>query len=184
MKRQFYIGIAASILCLSQLSNIDTAQAQLNCQNVANGCLKINTQALQMIVNVSEIESQNTVQKVGEGSLPNLQPLTGSSFAPPNTEIIRTTDHLWQLEVEEGSENNFTADYVCSNFTHPAQNSPSIETVSIQSTGITPVGPSSSNPGKVVIQGAAKFTFDLSNTKASGNYSCDLQINVIENNPT
>lgn len=180
MKRQFYLGIAASILCLSQLTNIDTAQAQLNCQNVTDGCLKINPTALPIIVNISDIDSQNTVQKVGEGNLTTLEPLTGSSFTPPNKQITKTIDHLWQLEVPSGSENNFTANYGCSNFTHPGQSSPSIETVSIQSTGITPIGPSSLNAGQVVIQGGATFTFDLTNTKASGNHSCNLQISVIE----
>lgn len=185
MKRQFYIGIVASILCLSQLSNIDLVQAQLSCQNVADGCLKINTDALPIIVNVSDIDSQNTVQKVGEGSLPNPTPLTGSSFTDPTKQIPKTINHLWQMEVPSISANNFTATYQCinNNFNHSSQPSSSIQSVSIESTEIIVVG-TGSTQDKSIIQGGAKFTFDLTNTKASGNYSCDLEINVIENNPT
>jgi hypothetical protein len=181
MKRQFYIGIAASILCLSQLSNIDAVQAQLNCQSVADSCLKINTEALQMVVNVSDIDSQTTVQKVGKGSLPNLQPLDGSSFLAPTKQITKTIDHLWQLEVPSSSANNFIATYQCINdiYNHSTQSSSSIQSVKVELTEITVVVPDSA-PGKSIIQGGAKFIFDLSNTKAAGNHQCDLQINVID----
>lgn len=181
MKRQFYIGIAASILSLSLLSNIDAAQAQLSCQDVADGCLKINTEALAIIVNVSEIDSQNTVQKVGEGSLTNLQPLDGSSFNAPTKQITKTIDHLWQLEVPSINAEDFTATYQCIGglYNHSTQTSSSIQSVSVEFTKIDVVGTGSTSD-KSIIQGGAKFTFDLSNTKASGNHKCDLEIKIIE----
>ncbi|MBE9006625.1 hypothetical protein IQ259_16520 [Fortiea sp. LEGE XX443] len=189
MKRQFYLGIAASILCLSQLSNIDTAQAQAcqESQTVADGCLKINTQALQDFMNLNDIVPQELVQQSEVGQLTGL---TGSSLTPSldkgslltaPKEIIRELKDLWQLEVP--STSNFTANYQCSNLTHSSQTSSSIQVLNIEPTPITVVGPGSA-PDTSIIEGGATFTFDLSNTKASGNHSCNLQINVIENNQT
>jgi len=185
MKRQFYLGIAASILCLSQLSNIDTAQAR-RCEEyetVADGCLKTNTTALQDFMNFNDIVPQNLVQQDQVGQLTGL---TGSSLTPSLNkgslltapkEITRELKDLWQLEVP--STSNFTATYECSNLTHSSQTSSSIQVVDIQPTPITVIGPGSA-PDTSIIQGGATFIFDLSNTKASGNHSCSLQISVIE----
>jgi hypothetical protein len=177
MKRQFCIGIAASILCLFQLSNIDKVNAQVGCQNVADGCLKINNNALTILLQ-DIVSSPETVQQTSDANI-NIQSssLPTLSGTPPTVEthISRTIKNLWQLEVPSGSENNLVITYQYGNLSH--QNSSVIQVQSVTPTDISVVGQGSTSD-KVIVQGGATFNLILSNIKASGNYSGDLIIKV------
>lgn len=172
MKRQFCYGTAVSMLCLFQVSHIGIARAE--CANVADGCLKVNSESLQIMFQQIEIVPQGqSVQLVPDGT-----PLGTLPPPPVNTQISRTINDLWQLEVPDGSQNNLTVDYHYGNLNHSSQGNSVIQLQSIDSIPPTVLGPSSINPGKVVVQGGATFHFNVSNLKASGSYSGNLQITV------
>jgi hypothetical protein len=176
MKRQFCIGIATYILCLFQLGNIGIANAQTQCANVniTNGCLKINNNSLQILLQ-DIVPSQETVQQVSNGNIQgsSLPTLAGT---PPtvNTQISRTINNLWEIEVSEGSQNDVVVQYSYGTFY--GQSNSVIQILSVIPT--EPIVTPSSTPGKVIVQGGAIFNFNFSNTKASGNYSGNLNIKI------
>lgn len=172
MKRQFCIGTAATMLCLSQLSNMGIAKAIPTCTDVSQGCLKINLEALQVTFQEIVPDGQS-VQLVPYGS-----PLDSSPPPNINTQISRTIDDLWQLEVPQNSENNLVVNY---QYEDPSNSSGSGSKVRLQNIDKLPIrviGQSSTNPGKVIVQGGATFNFSLSDIKSSGNYRGNLQITV------
>ncbi|HEY9799841.1 MAG TPA: hypothetical protein V6D25_05730 [Leptolyngbyaceae cyanobacterium] len=174
MKRQFCIGTAATMLCLSQLSNIGVAKALPTCTDVSQGCLKINLEALQIPFKDIVPDGQN-VQLVRDGSK-----LGASDLPTISKQINQRIENLWELEVPQSSVGNLDVKYHYNDLSHSLPNSPAIKL-----TSIVPIPPfkvrDGSKEGTVVVQGGAIFNFDLSNIKASGNYFGNLQIRVTDN---
>ena len=172
MKRQFCIGTAATMLCLSQLSNMGIAKALPTCTDVSQGCLKINLDALQVTFQEIVPDGQ-TVQLVRDGS-----PLGSSPPPNINTQISRTVEDLWQLEIPQNSTDNVQVDYQYEDPSNSSRSGAKVKLQNIQKLPIRVIGPSSINPGKVIVQGGATFNFSLSDIKSSGNYRGNLQITV------
>lgn len=177
MKRQFYIGIAASVFCIFQLSNINKAIADSECKNVADGCLKINNNALTILLQ-DIVTDQATVQQNSDATI-NIKSssLQSQPRSQPtvNPYISRTINNLWQLEVPKGTEQHLNVTYEYVNLSN--QSNSVIQVQSIAPTDISVIGTGSTSD-KVIVQGGAKFNFNLSSIKASGNYLGNLIIKV------
>ncbi len=179
MKQQFFIGTAATLLCLYQLSNIDIAYAN-ECTNLADGCLKINKELLRDILTfkVSDILPSNQTRLI----VPSGNSLEASSTPTVNQKVSRRVDNLWELEVERGSENDLEVEYEYEKLTHSALNTSEIQLESVEKINPTFLR-DGSTPDKVVVGGGAVFHFNLSNIKASGKYSGNLVIKVTPSTP-
>lgn len=178
MKRLSYIGIAVFILSSFQVTAISTAQGQLNCTDVAAGCLKINLPALKTLIPTSEIVlPQEALQQVSHGeisksSLPNL---TGKDPVI-NKEITHEIQNLWQLKVPKNSIlEPSNANYTCADNNLTLDPNTVIPVTDIESTSITRTYYDENHE---LAEGSAKFKFTIPNNLKPGNYICNLHIKV------
>ncbi|BAZ65518.1 MAG: hypothetical protein KME28_03820 [Pelatocladus maniniholoensis HA4357-MV3] len=183
MQGQLYIGMATAMLCLYQISNIETVFAAPleDCSQICAEDIElpaiVSSEVLPNGANVRLVTSGGVVRN---GSLE--QPLPDPIF---NTQINRTIENLWRFNVASGSENDLQVDYqlVSGNNESDKLNHPTYTDSKI-AVSITEIQPKviSTDPDTqtVLVEGGAIFTLNLSDLKVSGEHSGTLTITITE----
>ncbi len=166
MKRQFLISTLTSLLCLFQINNGEIVLAQSAPQ-------QDNTELID-ISSTDIIGSSQLIQRVPNGQFPGGSSLDTAPKPTINTEVTKTINNLWKMQVPPGtSENDLTVQYELNSLNHPTVSNSKIRVSQIESVNLRVIQDSTT-----VITDDVKFTFDLSEIKASGTYSGDLRITV------
>ncbi len=183
MQGQLYIGMATAMLCLYQISNIETAFAapledcsQICAENIELPAI-VSSEVLPNGANLRLVTSGGIVRN---GSLE--QPLPDPIF---NTQINRTIENIWRFNVASGSENNLQVDYqlVSDNNESNKLNHPTYTDSKI-AVSISEIQPKviSNDPDTqtVLVEGGAIFSLNLSELKVSGEHSGTLTVTITE----
>ncbi|TBR58363.1 hypothetical protein B4U84_20790 [Westiellopsis prolifica IICB1] len=183
MQGQLYIGMATAMLCLYQISNIETAFAapledcsQVCAENIELPAI-VSSEVLPNGANLRLVTSGGIVRN---GSLE--QPLPEPIF---NTQINRTIENIWRFNVASGSENNLQVDYqlVSDNNESDKLNHPTYTDSKI-AVSISKIQPKviSTDPDTqtVLVEGGAIFSLNLSELKVSGEHSGTLTVTITE----
>lgn len=175
--------MATAMLCLYQISNIETAFAapledcsQVCAENIELPAI-VSSEVLPNGANLRLVTSGGIVRN---GSLE--QPLPEPIF---NTQINRTIENIWRFNVASGSENNLQVDYqlVSDNNESDKLNHPTYTDSKI-AVSITEIQPKviSTDPDTqtVLVEGGAIFSLNLSELKVSGEHSGTLTVTITE----
>lgn len=175
--------MATAMLCLYQISNIETAFAapledcsQICAENIELPAI-VSSEVLPNGANLRLVTSGGIVRN---GSLE--QPLPDPIF---NTQINRTIENIWRFNVASGSENNLQVDYqlVSDNNESNKLNHPTYTDSKI-AVSISEIQPKviSNDPDTqtVLVEGGAIFSLNLSELKVSGEHSGTLTVTITE----
>ncbi|MEA5573895.1 hypothetical protein [Calothrix sp. UHCC 0171] len=178
MKREYFISIVATLLCLVQIGNIHKVNAApVQCADVEDGCLKINKDALKDLkIKINDIVADGKTKLI----VPDGTPLQSSPIPVINQIITFRVENLWELKIPENNQAGLTVDYIYDKLQSANVGTSEIQLVAID--GQTISTRSSSQEGYIIVTGGGTLKFDVSNIKASGNYLGNLQIRVTPGN--
>jgi hypothetical protein len=170
MKQQFLLGTLTTLLCLFQITNLETVFAQGMPQ-------QDNTE--QIDISLTDIIGSNQlVRLVPNEQFPGGQLLDTVAKPTINTQVTKTINNLWKMGVTPGtSENDLTVQYELDSLNHLTVSNSKIIVRQIDSVNLRTITDAIET---TVVTDDVKFTFDLSGIKASGTYSGDLRITVTQ----
>ncbi|MBD2344524.1 hypothetical protein [Anabaena subtropica] len=176
MQRQYFLSITTILLALYQICTMGIASANPTCTSTNNGCIVIENELLEIsqedIVPDGRTVNLNGNGVIGETSLSTSNPFLG------NTQISKTINNLWQFQIDSENLNNLQVQYT------PSQDFLLTQGSSVIRVNIDPLTPiaigEGSTPDRVIIQGGATFSLDLSEVTRAGIHSGSLQLTVTE----
>jgi hypothetical protein len=170
MKQSCLLTTLTTILSFFQVYSGEIAIAQ-TVQQTNNDSINI---SVSDIIGISPF-----IQQVTGGKFPTGGTSLDSATKPTiNNVITKTINHLWELQIPLPITNsNLQVQYNLSSLDHSTVSNSKIIVEEIQSMGLTTVS-EDTTAGTKIITDDVKFTFDVSNIKASGDYTGNLQVDI------
>lgn len=176
MQRRYCLGITTIILALYQICTAGIASANPTCTSTNDGCIVIENEVLE-ISQEDIVPDGRTVNLSGNGVIGETSLNTSNPFLV-NTQISKTINNLWQFQIDSNNLNSLQVQYTPSGNFSLTQGS-SVITVDIDPLAPIVIG-EGATPDRVIVQGGATFTLDLSQVTKSGIHSGILQLTITE----